>query len=146
MPFKNADDKKEYNKKFYAENKHKYICEHNIKRCLCVECGGVSICEHNKRKTLCVECGGGSLCIHKREKRRCKDCKIIQEYERTGEIKKVLAEEEKIANRKEKQYILMMRKVLTDCGRECYIYKVKKHNEKCLKCIDCRMIKSNTTI
>jgi hypothetical protein len=49
-------------------------CEHKIRRCRCIDCGGVSICEHKRQRDRCIDCGGGSICDHKKQRYSCKDC------------------------------------------------------------------------
>jgi hypothetical protein len=49
-------------------------CEHGRVRCLCKECGGVSICEHGIRIAKCKECGGSQICEHDRRRDQCKKC------------------------------------------------------------------------
>jgi hypothetical protein len=51
-----------------------HICEHNIKRCLCKECGGKSICSHKKYLAQCKECGGVQICEHDKQRSVCKEC------------------------------------------------------------------------
>jgi hypothetical protein len=50
------------------------LCEHDIRRALCKECGGSAICEHNRQRSSCKECGGGSICEHNRARSVCKEC------------------------------------------------------------------------
>jgi len=50
------------------------ICEHNIGRSKCKECGGTSICEHDKQRSHCKECGGSQICEHNIGRSHCKEC------------------------------------------------------------------------
>ena len=50
------------------------ICEHNRQRSNCKDCGGSQICEHNRRRSKCKECGGSQICEHNRQRSNCKDC------------------------------------------------------------------------
>jgi hypothetical protein len=49
-------------------------CIHNIRRSVCIECGGGSMCIHNKRRAQCIDCGGGSVCIHNKQRQTCIPC------------------------------------------------------------------------
>lgn len=74
MPFADKEKAREYRQQYYLKNKEKSKCEHNRKKSICRDCGGVGICEHNQYKTRCKICGGGSLCEHNRFRSRCKEC------------------------------------------------------------------------
>jgi hypothetical protein len=56
------------------KTREKNKCPHGKQRCLCKQCGGVSICKHGRQKHLCKECDGSQICEHGRIRRQCKDC------------------------------------------------------------------------
>jgi len=54
--------------------KHK-LCEHNIRKEYCKDCGGSALCEHDKRKSRCRQCKGSDFCKeHNRLKSVCVPC------------------------------------------------------------------------
>lgn len=115
------------------------ICEHDIIKYGCKECGGSEICIHGKRKTKCKECGGGSICEHNKFRSRCIECgggELCSHRIRKSEC--VECEGSCICEHKK------VRRRCIECGgSEICSHKIRRDN--CLECnpnIACRDCKS----
>ena len=77
MPYNTAEKRNAYRRKYYQNNKEKFVvvkCPHNKNKSICKDCGGSGICSHDKNIKICKECGGSSLCPHNIQKQYCKEC------------------------------------------------------------------------
>jgi hypothetical protein len=45
--------------------------------CKALGTGGVAVCDHNIQRAYCRECGGSQICEHDRTRTYCKECKEL---------------------------------------------------------------------
>jgi hypothetical protein len=78
------------------------ICKHGRERNTCKECGGSSICEHGRRRPICKECGGASICEHGRQKSQCKEC--MNDEQKIEYIQKTMISSSRQKDKKSNRY------------------------------------------
>jgi antitoxin component YwqK of YwqJK toxin-antitoxin module len=92
---KSCDECRNKQKKTREKNK----CPHGKQKCLCKQCGGVSICKHGRERNTCKECGGSSICEHGRRRPVCKECggaSICEHGRQKSQCKECMNDEQKI--------------------------------------------------
>ena len=135
-----------YKDKIVIWNGKILLCEHNLQKSRCKECGGSSICEHNKIKSKCKECGGASICEHNKIKSKCKECggaSICEHNKIKSQCKECggssICEHNKIKSRCKEcggGSICEHNKIKSTC-KECGGSQICEHNRRKSGCKEC---------